>query len=121
MKGTSAQDASLVDRLDELVRSGRSWLVSEINLLKGKAEFAARTYIIAVCTLLIAAIICGTALVLLALSAVAALTPHVGVPAAYALTGLGGLIIAAGLGGYAYLSITRLSLHSPTKLRKNQP
>lgn len=109
MKGQSAQDGNLVDRFDELVSNGRAWLVSEIALLKGKAEFAARTYVLAVGIFLVAVFVSGTALVFLALSAVTAMTPYVGLAGAYAITSLGGLTLGAALCGYAYWSITQVS------------
>jgi hypothetical protein len=102
-------DASLVDRLDELVQNARAWLVSEANLLKAKAEFAAKTYIVAAAVIIVAAILCGTALVFLAISCVVALTPHFGVAGAYAATAFGGLIVAGSLSWYAYRSVTSLT------------
>jgi FtsH-binding integral membrane protein len=115
-----SSDASLVDRLDELVQNGRAWLVSETTLLKAKAEFAAKTYIVAAALLIVAAILCGTALVFLALSAVVALTPHVGLAGAYALTALGGLSLAALLSWYAYSSVTNLSVTAQTPRRRKK-
>jgi len=116
MKGPSTQDASLVDRLDELVHNARAWLISELKLLKAKTEFAARTYIMVFAIIICAAILCAIALVFLAMSLVTVLVPHVGPAAAYALTGAGGLLIAAGLCGYAYRSITKLSNSSGDRL-----
>jgi FtsH-binding integral membrane protein len=113
-------DASLVDRLDELVQNVRTWLVSETNLLKAKVEFAAKTYIVAAAIIIVAAILCGTALVFLAISAVVALTPHFGLAGAYAVTALGGLIIAALLGWYAHSSVTNLSGTSQTTRRREK-
>jgi hypothetical protein len=88
---------SLVDRFDELVKNLRSWLTSELKLFKGKAEYAAKAYVVAVAMVLIATIVFGLAIILLALSAVAALTPYLGLAGAYGATALGCLVLAAGL------------------------
>jgi hypothetical protein len=110
MARSAANDGhSLVDRFDELVHNVRAWLTSEIRLIKGKAEFAAKAYVAAIAAILAASIILGLGIILVALAAVAALTPYLGVAGAYGATALGCMAIAAGLCAYAYRSARRVT------------
>jgi hypothetical protein len=114
MKTRSAIDdgQSLVDRFDELVQNVRAWMTSELRLFKGRAEYAARVYVVAVAMVLTASIVFGLAIVLLALGVVVALTPYLGLAGAYGATALGCLLIAAVLCAYAYRAVKRVDFSS---------
>ena len=114
-RSAANEGQSLVDRFDELIQNLRSWITSELRLVRGKAEYAAKAYVVAVAMVLIATIVFGLAIILLALGVVVALTPYLGLAGAYGATALGCLVLAAGLCAYAYRSVRRVNFSSTGK------
>ena len=116
MARSAANDGqSLVDRFDDLVRNFRAWVTSELRLFKGKAEFAAKAYVVAVAAVLTATIVFGLGIILLVLGVVVVLAPYLGLAGAYVATALGCLLIAAALCAYAYRSVKRVNFSSSGK------
>ena len=117
--GSKADDSlSLLDRLEQLVQNLRSWAGIELKLLQARAQFAAKAYILASISLVIALVACGTGVIFLALGAVVALTPYLGLAGAYCVTALGFVFLSAILAFYAYRTITNATVSALDKGRR---
>ena len=120
LKMDSAPDDSsgLLDRLEQLVQNLRSWAGIELKLLQARAQFAAKAYILAFISLVIALIACGTGIIFLAMGVVVALTPYLGLAGAYCATALGFVLLSAILVFYAYRTITNATVSALDKGRR---
>ena len=115
---TPDDSSSLLDRLEQLVQNLRSWAGIEFKLLQARAQFAAKAYILALISLVIALIACGTGIIFLAIGVVVALTPYLGLAGAYGATALGFVFVSAILAFYAYRTITNATVSALDKGRR---
>jgi hypothetical protein len=119
LKMTAPDDSSgLLDRLEQLVQNLRTWAGIELKLLQARAQFAAKAYILAFISLVIALIASGTGVIFLAMGVVVALTPYLGLAGAYCVTALGFVLLSAIFVFYAYRTITNATVSALDKGRR---
>jgi len=90
-----SDNAGLVGRFEQLVQNVREWIDVELALLKAKAEFTAKSFLLAFVAVFFAVITGGIGIVFFAVGVVIVLTPFLGLVGAYGATASLFLLIAA--------------------------
>lgn len=117
---TTSREQPLGDLLVELAHDGKSWVTSEIAVIKAQIENNTRKLVTAMILLLIAAVIALAGIVVLAHTLVFVLAPAMGAGLAGLL--VGGLLVLLAVGFILYARSTMdISRLMPERLRNGRP